>query len=214
MDLSVSNKQYLKFIHDIFDISNELGIKTFVWGGLTTDIFEGEFLREHSDLDGFIENMASVLELLIEKYQSRGYLVKYLEEFSMLEVAIDENQYASFNPVVIEGGLAMWRHIGDRGTVYFPESWLDNQPRDFYDAKVYTSGLKFEYAFRQISALVNPDWVEREKDKVAKSYLEKKMNELNINPDEIMRNIWSYNPYWIGKGYDPFDKPTLVTPKY
>jgi hypothetical protein len=31
--------------------------KTYVWGGFVIDIFEEKFLREHGDLDGFVENM-------------------------------------------------------------------------------------------------------------------------------------------------------------
>lgn len=81
----------------------------------------------------------------------------------------------------------MWRHIGDQGTVYFPYVWLDKNPRSFYNTKVYTSGLCFEYGFRKIVHLLNPEWNEREKDRIARGYLENKIKEEGIDPKIILR---------------------------
>lgn len=47
----------------------------------------------------------------------------------MLEIR-KGNQHASFNPLDRDGNVAMWRHIGDQGTVYFPYSWLDSTSRN------------------------------------------------------------------------------------
>lgn len=213
MDISVNNQHYLQFIKDIYEVSAALSVRTYIWGGFTQDIFEGRFLREHGDLDGFVENMMAVLEQLIQQYESRGYHTRFMEDFHMLEVRKGE-LHAGFNPLDLDqdGNVAMWRHIGDQGTVYFPINWLDKTPRSFYDAKVYTSGLRFEYGFRKIVGLLNPEWKEREKDRAAKEYLEAKVKEEGLEKDEILRCIWSYNPFWAKRGYNPFDKPVLVWP--
>lgn len=213
MEISESNKCYLNFMQDIYDISSELSIHTYIWGGFTIDIFEGKFLREHGDLDGFIENMMSVLDLLIEKFKNKGYQTMFYSDINMLQISKGE-QHASFNPLDIEGEVAMWRHIGNQGTVYFPYKWLDSTPYNFYETKVFTSGLYFEYAFRNIVRDINPEWKEREKDQIAKQYLNEKIKEKCIDDKEISKYIWSYSPFWIQKGYSPFSKPTLVVPKY
>jgi hypothetical protein len=211
MNMSQSNKCYLDFMKDIYEVSNELSIRTYIWGGFTSDIFEGEFLREHGDVDGFVENMMSILDQLIIKYKNRGYHTEFRNDINMLVVK-KGNQHAAFNSLDIDGTVAMWRHIGDQGTVYFPFSWLDDIPHNFYDTKVYTSGLCFEYGFRKIVGNLNPEWKEREKDRIAKEYLEMKIKEKGLDTKMILKSIWSYSPFWIKKGYDPFDKPTLVWP--
>jgi hypothetical protein len=71
MSISESNKNYLSMMNDIYEISNELHLRTYIWGGFTTDIFEGEFLREHGDLDGFVLNMMPNLIEMINKYQKK-----------------------------------------------------------------------------------------------------------------------------------------------
>jgi hypothetical protein len=43
MDISESNKNYLSIMKDIYEISDELSLRTYIWGGFTTDIFEGKF---------------------------------------------------------------------------------------------------------------------------------------------------------------------------
>lgn len=212
MEISEANQGYLRFMKDISEVSAACSTKTYIWGGFTTDIFEGKILREHGDLDGFIENMMSILDQLIAEYKIRGYHTEFRNDINMLSIG-KENVCAAFNPLDIDGTVAMWRHIGDQGTVYFPYAWLDDVPRSFYGVEVYTSGLRFEYGFRSIVNNLNPEWCnEREKDKIAKEYLAAKIVEEGIGIKTILKNIWSYNPFWAKKGYDPFDKPTLVYP--
>jgi hypothetical protein len=59
------------------------------------------------------------LDQLIFKYKNRGYHTKFRREINMLEIR-KGNQHATFNPIDIDGTVAMWRNIGDQGTVYFP----------------------------------------------------------------------------------------------
>lgn len=207
--ISKSNQGYLEILRDIYEVSGACSTKTYIWGGFAIDIFQDTFLRDHVDLDGFVEDMMSVLDQLINKYKNKGYSTEFLSDINMLVIK-KGNHHASLNSLDIYENVAMWRHIGDYGTVYFPLSWLDNIPRNFYDTKVYTSGLYFEYAFRKIGKFLNPEWKEREKDKIGKEYLETKIREENKNVKNILKSIWSYSPFWIKKGYDPFDKPTLV----
>jgi hypothetical protein len=131
----------------------------------------------------------------------------------MLEIS-KGNQHASLNVLEVDSYVAMWKHIGDQGIIYFPFNWLDETPYDFFNVKVYTSGLRFEYALRKIMKYLNPEWNERDKDKIAKEYLETRIIEENLDSKAILKCIWSYNPFWMKKGYNAFEKPVLVCPPY
>jgi len=130
MSMSQRNLSYLEFMKDIFEVSAACNVKTYIWGGFTIDIFEGMFLREHGDLDCFVENMMQVLDQLMPEYKNRGYHTEFISDFNMLKILKGE-QHAAFNPLDIDGTVAMWRHIGDQGTVYFPYDWLDKETRSF-----------------------------------------------------------------------------------
>lgn len=209
--LSEKNQQYLLMLEDIVNISLMLGIKTYIWGGMSIDIWEGQFLREHGDLDGFVENMDVHLDSLMNEYRKRGYDVQYICAFSMLEIRRGL-VHASFNPLEINGNIAQWKHIGNEGSVYFPTEWLDTAPRLFYGVNVYTAGLRFEYAIKTKISMLHPKWQLREKDRVAIHYMQEKLQELNIDEKDIYAWIWSYNPYWYKQGYDEFFRPTIAYP--
>lgn len=208
-DISVSNQRYLEIMEDIYEVSTICETKTYIWGGFAIDILKGRFLREHSDLDGFTENMLDKLEELILLYQARGYETKYTKDIQMLEIRKGE-LHASFNCLDKDGNIAMWRHIGKEGTVYFPLEWLDEKPREFYGVQVYTSGCRFEYAIKTKVGMLTPIWKPREKDKIAIKYLQDMLNSENISSKDIYKWIWSYNPYWYKRGYDEFFRPTIA----
>ncbi len=210
-ELSEKNGFYAEFIKDIFAVSSECGVKTYIWGGFAADILEGAFLREHSDLDGFTENMLEALDKLTRCYQKRGYETEFRTAYNILIIK-KNGLHAAFNALDISEGVAMWRHIGDRGTVYFPSSWLVQKPLDFCGAKAYVSGARFEFAFRTNAHRLNPKWKMREKDAEAIGYYEKKINEKGFDTKETLRHFWSYNPFWIEFGYDAFKEPVLVCP--
>ena len=210
---SKNNQGYLQFLNDIYEVSNACSTKTYIWGGMAIDILKGDLTREHNDLDGFTLNMLEKLNDLSARYENLGYETSFLEEFHMLKIK-KGGLHAAFNRLDIDGDVAMWRHIGEQGTVYFPFSWLECIPRNFYHTQTYCSGINFEYGFRKIARLLNPEWKGREKDIIALEYLEERLSNDGIETKSVLKSIWSYNPFWAKKGYNPFDKPTLVWPNY
>ncbi len=211
-ELSENNKKCLNFLKDIYKVSSEADTKTYIWGGLVIDVEQGKFLREHGDIDGFIEDMMHKLHILKARYAERGYSVEFNEEFNILKISMN-GMHAGFNALDTDGDVAMWRHIGKHGTVFFPFEWLDKYPRKFYDINVYSAGILFDYGFRSIAKRCNPQWKEREKDKSAMVYLEEKIEAAGMDTSMILEKIWSYNPFWAKKGYDPFKEPVLVMPR-
>jgi hypothetical protein len=209
--LSPRNQSYLAMMQDIYEVSLACSTKTYLWGGFTIDIFRGAITREHGDIDGFTENMLARLDELIEAYTARGYQTEYIASFQMLKISKGD-LHAGFNRLDLDGDIAMWRHIGDEGTVYFPKGWLDSAPRDFYHVKVYTSGIRFEYAIKTKVAMLTPIWQPREKDLAAIAYLEECMAVNDIQPEDVYRWVWSYNPFWYKRGYEAFFRPMVAYP--
>jgi hypothetical protein len=194
---SPKNLGFLDFMEDIYDVSVACSTTTYIWGGFTIDVFEGRFLREHSDLDGFTIHMIEVLDDLIASYLQKGYEVTFLEDIHMLQVRKGQ-WHASFNSLSLDGPIAMWKHIGEKGCVYFPKEWLDASPRNFYGKKVYTSGIRFEYAIKTKQNLLCPDSErrKREKDVAAIRYLEDALVSEKIDTENLHDQIWSHNTYW------------------
>ena len=84
MDISEKNEQYLHLLMDIYDISTSLHVRTYIWGGMSIDIWENRFIREHGDLDGFTEKLIENLDALTVAYENRGYTASFEQAFSML----------------------------------------------------------------------------------------------------------------------------------
>ena len=212
--ISNKNKTFLQILKDISEVSERLDAKIYIWGGFVIDLIEGKFVREHDDLDGFILNMDSILNELISEFEKREYTVKYNEKFRILAI-YKGDLHAAFNILYENKGIAEWQHIGENGSVYFPYEWLDQKPRIFYEIEIYTSNIQFEYCFRNIAPLVNPEWSKRRvKDIKAIKYYTEKLCSEDINIMQIEGEIWSYNPFWIDFGHNPFKPPVLVVPKY
>jgi hypothetical protein len=207
-------KEYLQNVSEIMEISRELNIKAYIWGGLVQDIIEGKFLREHGDIDIFIENMDTEINKIINKLEKLNYECTYSTEMQMLNAKKD-NIRTTMNPIIFDKKVAIWKHIGEQGFINFPKEWLDNEYRNFYNIKVLTAGYKFEYCVRKTIKHMNPNWENRirEKDIKAIEYYEKIILDNNIRPGELLEKIWGYNPYWIKDGYNGYEPPVLVLGK-
>lgn len=209
MSISKGNRRQLEFLRDIYEVSASCSTKTYIWGGLTIDIFEGRFLREHGAVDAFTADLLERMGELTRLYEERGYRTEFRDEWHMFEVWKDDF-HAGFNRLETDHGIAMWRHIGEHGTVYFPSAWLDDVPRAFYDVQVYTSGIQFEYAIKTNVRLLSPEWQPRQKDIEAAQYLARALQDQGLDEEDVLRHIWSYSPYWTRKGYEEYAMPSVA----
>jgi hypothetical protein len=198
--LSNTQKQQLQTLSDISEISGLCSTKTYVWGGLVMDILEGRFLREHRDIDCFTLNLLDVKKNMDLHFTQRGYSTDFIQGIDMYEVQKNGCRVA-FNLLEIENEIAMWRHIGNDGTLYFPEVWLRNSSKAFYETRLLISGIEFEYSIKAKVMLLSPEWQLRESDKRALDYYTKALKEQNIAPESVLNKVWSDNPYWRKKGY-------------
>jgi hypothetical protein len=208
---TVEDGIYLQILKDIYDVSCECNSATYVWGGFTLDVLEGRFLRKHHDLDGFTLNLLDIRQEASRRYADRGYLIEYSEDFDILAISRD-GYHAAFNRLEVDGETAMWRHIGNAGTVYFPARWLDPAPRDFCGVPVLLAGAEFDYVLKTNVGMLNPQWVLRDKDRAAVARLEEILATTGSEPEEFLRHVWSYNPFWARRGYPEYAMPTVARP--
>jgi len=201
--LSEGRQVCLRFLQDIYEVSATLGTRTYIWGGLVIDILQGEFLRDHRDVDGFTLNLLDVKDEMAARFAGRGYAASWQDDVDILR--IDKNGlHAVFNRLELEGDLAMWRHVGEQGTLFFPADWLDPAPRSFYGVPVHVSGVRFEYAIKSSVRLLNPEWKPRDKDRAALRYLSAELERTGHDPAHVLSQVWSETPFWVDKGYPEY----------
>jgi len=163
--MTTRTQKQIELIKDVYAVSTSLGLKTFFWGGYAVDILHGTLTREHSDIDGFTENLVENKDELIVRYESIGYSIGfYLEDFWMLQIKKGD-VHATFNTVRNIDGIAHWHHAGSHGTVFFPYEWLDEKPTDFYGSAAYTFGVEMAYLIKTNVKLISAEWQLRGKDK-------------------------------------------------
>jgi len=204
--LAGSQRLGLQFLQDIYEVSSALSTRTYIWGGMVVDILRGEFLRDHHDIDGFVLNLLSVRTEMAGLFSGRGYTTSYQDEFDLLRIEKGD-LHAAFNRLEIEGDLAMWRHVGDQGTVYFPAGWLDPTPRSFYGVRTHISGVRFEYAIKTNVHLLSPEWRLRDKDRAAIAILRAELRRRGFDERDVLAQIWSHTPYWVERGYPAYADP-------
>ena len=208
--MTEKTQKHLEMMKDIYNVSTSLGLKTYLWGGYAVDVLHGTLTREHSDIDGFTENLVEYKDELIAEYESLGYSInlEYFDYMWMLIIKKD-GEHAAFNSVKNIGGIAHWHHVGPRGTVFFPYKWLDDKPVDFYGSQVYTYGVEMAYLIKTNINLLNPEMQAREKDKSDIAVLEQIILAKNIDEKEIRRKIWCHSPYLYEKGYEEYLLPVM-----
>ena len=210
MVLSDMDQSQLALLKDIYEVSELCSTRTYIWAGLVRDVITGKFLREHSDVDGFTLNLWDLKDKMADLYQQRGYEVTFLHDVTFMR--IDRNGvHAMFNRLEVDEDTAMWRHIGNEGTVYFPKGWLADEPHCFYGAQVFVSGVEFEYAIKTYPQLLSPLWKGRQKDVDVLEWLKEMLAAKGVCREAILQQIWSYNPYWAKKGYKAYSMPIVAS---
>lgn len=193
--ISERQKLQLQVLKDIFEVSCSCSTKTWIWGGFVIDIFEGYFLREHHDIDCFSLNLLDVKNGMDTLFKQRGYTTEYLSDFDMFKIDLHGIK-AAFNRLENDKDVAMWRHIGNEGTLFFPMAWLNKTPINFYNIPTLVSGLEFEYVIKANVKLLSPIWDLRKQDIKALEYLTRMLKLRNMSSDDLLKQVWSDNPYW------------------
>ena len=74
--LSRRSRVHLAAMRMVEDISAAAGTTSYIWGGFTLDIYAGELLREHHDLDYLTVGLAALRPDLEVRFATRGWPAK------------------------------------------------------------------------------------------------------------------------------------------
>lgn len=167
-------------------VSARLGTTSYIWGGFSLDIYEGQFLREHNDIDYLTLNLLPLRPQFIEAFKQTDWQVK---------VVINEDVTARKNGVKLHlgnvrlGNQVTWTHNGEEGVLTFPLDWLSKEAHKFCGVKVHVVEPHFEYVVKHYPALLNPNWVPRDKDLAARQKLSEILLGKTIDINDLRRHV-------------------------
>ena len=167
--------------------SRKLETISWVWGGLTIDIYENRMLREHDDLDYLTLNLHNLIPQLSDLFASCGWQAKVLENGDLK--LIREGVKVHLGHVEI-ADKARWTHNGDKGSVWFPSDWLNFQLVDFCSIEVHVVKPEFQCVMIERPQMLNPNWTLRDKDIVAQEYLRNHFEKRRINPHVLLEQVY------------------------
>jgi hypothetical protein len=162
----------------VAEFSADLQTTSWLWGGLTADIYAGCLLRNHHDLDYLTLNLHTIIEPLTQQFLENGWEVKRL---SNGDLGIKKEEVKIHLGNVLLSREAQWTHNGDLGSLFFPLEWLARQTRRFYKLDVHVVAPEFQYVLLTHPELLDPTWKPRAKDVVAKDRLKTILEVNNIH---------------------------------
>lgn len=185
-ELSNKNSEFLQILKILNNLDSESGLRSYIWGGLTFDIWEGRFLREHHDIGALIENLNEKFSLLEKNFLEFGYEVKKLENGDFK--AINGEAKIHIGNVFVDSDIAEWTHNGDKASMFFPRKWLNRQSYKFYDTKVFTVTPEFEFILKSQPEKIGFSG-KREKDKLALKNLKILLGKEGVDVDELNKLV-------------------------
>ena len=129
----------------------------------------GRILRKHDDLDYLTLNLHSMKSKLAEAVLDHGWQTKNLANGD-LQLKKDNIKVQLGNVECKD--LVRWTHNGEMGSLFFPVSWLSLEGIEFQGIELHVVAPELQYVLKERPALMNPDWLIREKDILDKKYLQ------------------------------------------
>ncbi len=170
--------ELVQAMKQVAEFSTNLRTTSWLWGGLTADIYAGCFLRNHHDLDYLTLDLHNFIEPLTQQFQEDGWVVKRL---SNGDLGIKKEEAKIHLGNVVFSRESQWTHNGDLGSLFFPLEWLARQTRRFYELDVHVVAPEFQYVLLTHPELLDPTWKPRAKDMVAKDCLKAILEVNNIH---------------------------------
>ncbi len=171
----------LSAMQQVEAFSTELHTTSWIWGGLSVDIYQGRFMREHGNLDYLTLHLHDLADPLARRFQDVGWQTRQLKKED-LKIDIQLGHIDIFKDV-------RWTHNGEAGPLYFPAEWLETQARCFYDVETHVVGPEFQYALLDHPELPNPAWKPRLKDLASRAQLKSIVENKGINVESLQALI-------------------------
>ncbi len=163
--------------------SKRLHTYSWLWGGLTVDVYRGELLREHDDLDYLTLNLHTLMPAVISQSERRGWQTKVLENGD-LQLKWQETKIHLGHVEISH--QACWTHNGAKGRLWFPREWLPPEGRGFCGRRVHVVAPEFQLVLLERPELLNPNWKCRHKDLIALDYLRHYFENMGIKPESLL----------------------------
>ena len=180
--LSDKNKLNLAAMSLVERVSTTLGTISWIWGGFTVDIYKGRILREHDDLDYLTLNLRQLRLQFVEFFENMGWQAENLVTGDLrlrkdgVKVRLGHVEWSE---------KATWAHNGEKGHIYFPIQWLRQELTQFYDVELHVIEPEFQYVLKERPEMLNPEWVLREQDIVAKQQLKKTLESRGVDVSDL-----------------------------
>lgn len=184
-------KTYLEALNSLYDFSFQLKTKTYIFGGLTLDVWENKFLRDHHDIDCLTVDLHTLRDNFRTLFEKSGYKTEDLDNGDFRALKGDLKMHMGH--LKIEDETVEWTHNGEKGSIFFPKNWLSENSNQFYGTNVYTADPKFEYTIKVHPELMNPEWMPRDKDIVARRKLEQLLTERGVAMNSLINHMQSVN---------------------
>jgi len=168
-------------------VSTALNTTSWIWGGLTMDICQGKILREHHDLDYLTLRLHELIEPLTLHFQNMGWHVRRLENGD-LKIEKDGIKIHAGHVMTLKQEVR-WTHNGDLGSLYFPVEWLSQTPKRFQDSEIHVIAPALQYVLLNHPEMLNPAWIPREKDRLAKAYFKTLLEADGVDLDRLKTQI-------------------------
>ena len=168
--VSEKNQHILDAIKLVETISTNLGTTTWLWGGLVVDITQGDFLREHDDLDCLTMNLHQLKSQFSGMFKNLGWGTQNLENGDLK--LTKDNIKIHLGHIDLSDKVT-WTHNGEKGSLIFPVSWLSLETTEFRGVKTHVVLPELQYVLKKYPKLLNPEWETRDKDILDLKALEK-----------------------------------------
>ncbi len=183
----MNESDLLNTLRTLNNVASLLQTKVYVWGGLTQDLYEGKFLREHSDVDCFMLEGNKTKDELATFFQHEGWNV--LDMNGVLSIKKEGSKIHLGHIEPMNASLMKYTFYEGALFITFPTAWLKKEPFMFYGIPVDTTEPEFEYAIRIGPMKLNPLQELREKDTLAVQYFEKRLTLKGENLDNVLANM-------------------------
>ena len=178
----MKNEELISAMKTVEEFSTALNSTSWVWGGLTADVYAGKILREHHDLDYLTLHLHEIFDPLSVQFQNTGWSARPL---SNGDLKLEKDGVKIHLGHIDIGQDARWTHNGDLGSLYFPQQWLVSAARNFCGLDIHVVAPQLQYVLLAHPELLNPDWEPREQDHTARAFFNSFLETSGIDIDRL-----------------------------
>lgn len=178
----------LRSVALVEQMSASVGTTSYIWGGLTLDVYAGRLLREHHDIDYLTVNLYELRKAFIRQFATAGCTVSTVANGDL--VVRGTGIKLHLGQLVVDG-RAQWVHNRDApgGMLEFPATWLAPEAPTLYNQTVHVVKPELEYVLKCHPELLNPQWTPRPKDVTAKAALERILYTQRVEVQELFAQV-------------------------